>query len=63
MPTGKYFMLFAACFFFKTNFLKKFFQEYHLSVSLDQDQVQHFVGPDLGLSCLRRLLAEGTSRE
>ena len=31
--------------FFKINFFKKLFQEYHQSVSLDQDQAQHFVMP------------------
>ena len=51
--------------FFKINFFKKFFQEYHQSVSnsLDPDQGQHFVGPDLGPNCLQRLLADDTRRQ
>ena len=31
-----------------------------VSNSLDPDQAQHDVGPDLGLKCLQRLSAEGT---
>ena len=32
--------------------LKKIFQEYHLAInSLEPDQTQHFVGPDLGQNC------------
>ena len=34
-----------------------------LSNSLDPDQARHFVGPDLGPSCLHRLSAEDTSRQ
>ena len=31
---------------------KKIFQEYNLAInSLEPDQTQHFVGPDLGLNC------------
>ena len=33
-----------------------------VSNSLDPDQARHFVGPDLGPSCLQRLSAEDTSR-
>ena len=29
----------------------EFFQEYHQSVSLDPDQAQHLVGPDLCPNC------------
>ena len=29
-----------------------------MSNSLDQDQAQHFVGPDLGPNCLQRLSAD-----
>ena len=32
------------------------------SNSLDPDQAQHFVGPDLGTNCLQKLSADGTSR-
>ena len=31
--------------------------------SLDSDQARHFVGPDLGPNCLRRLSADDTSRQ
>ena len=31
-----------------------------MSNSLDQDQARHFVGPDLGPKCLKRLSAEDT---
>ena len=31
--------------------------------SLDPDQAQHFVGPDLGPSCLQRLSADDTGRQ
>ena len=44
-------------FFFKINFFKKFFKDYHqmirVSNSLDPDQARHFVGPDLGPNCLQ----------
>ena len=43
---------------------KKFFQEYHPSVnSLDPDQAQHRVGPDLGPNCLQKLSVETLSRQ
>ena len=32
------------------------------SNSLDPDQVRHFVGPDLGLNYLQRILADDTKR-
>ena len=34
-----------------------------VSNSLDPDQAQHFVGPDLGPNCLPRLSADDTSRQ
>ena len=51
------------CFFFK----KKSWtlsEPGHQSVkiSLDSDQARHFVGPDLGPNCLKKLSADGTSR-
>ena len=50
--------------FFKVNFFEKFFREYQQDVnSLDPDQAQHFVGPDLGPNCLQRLSADDTSRQ
>ena len=52
-----------ACFslmFFKINFFKTFYQEYHQSVK--QLESRHFVGPDLGPNYLQRLSADNTSR-
>ena len=34
-----------------------------MSNSLDPDQAQHCVRPDLGLNCLRRLSADKTSKQ
>ena len=34
-----------------------------MSNSLDLDQARQFVGPDLGLNCLKRLLADNTGRQ
>ena len=48
---------------FKINFFEKFFPEYNQSVSLDPDQAQHFVRPDLGINCLQRLSADNTSMQ
>ena len=31
--------------------------------SLDPDQARRFAGPDLGLNCLQRLLADDTSKQ
>ena len=33
-----------------------------VSNSLDPDQAQHFVGPDLGPNCLQKLSADDTSK-
>ena len=33
-----------------------------VSNSLDPDQAQHSVGPDLGPNCLQKLTADDTSR-
>ena len=50
--------------FFKINFFEIFFQNtIRVSNSLDPDQTQHFVGPDLGLNCLQGLSAEDTRRQ
>ena len=50
-------------FFFKINFSKKFFQKHHQSVKqLDSSQTRHFVGPDRGPNCLKRLSADDTRR-
>ena len=49
--------------FFKINHLKKNIRNtIRVSISLDQDQTQHFVGPDLGPNCLQMLSADETSR-
>ena len=34
-----------------------------VSNSLDLDQAQHFVGPDLGPSCLQRIQSDDTNRQ
>ena len=34
-----------------------------MSNSLDRDQAQHFVGPDLGPNCLQMLSADWTSKQ
>ena len=52
-----------ADFFQKSNFLKKFFEEYYQnSNSLDPDQARHFVRPGLGPNFLQMLSADDTSR-
>ena len=40
-----------------------FFNTIKVSNSLDPDQVRHFVGPDLGHSCLQRLSADKGGKE
>ena len=53
----------SADFFSKSTFSKNSFRNtIRVSNSLDQDQVRHFVGPDLGPNCLQKVSAEGTSR-
>ena len=64
LPAGKYCMLFCCLliFFSKSTFLKNSFRNtLRISNSLDPDQGQHFVGPDLVLNCLQRLSADDTS--
>ena len=59
---SKFSSYFLSSAFFKINFLEKFSQKYHrASNSLDLDQAQHFVRPDLGPNCLQRLSADDTS--
>ena len=49
--------------FLKSTILKKYIRNtIRVSISLDQDQTQHFVGPDLGPNCLQMLSADETSR-
>ena len=49
-------------FFLKLTFSKKSFRNtIKVSNSLDPDQAQHFVGPDLGPNCSQRLSADDKS--
>ena len=49
--------------FFKFTFPKNSFRNtIRVTNSLDPDQNRHFVGPDLGPSCLQRLSVDGKSR-
>ena len=51
-------------FFSKSTSSKSSFSDtIRVSSSLDQDQAQHFVGPDLCPNCLLRLSADDTSRQ
>ena len=52
LSPAKFFRLFCHLIYFKINFFKKFFQEYHLSV-----------GPDLGPNCLQMLSADNLRKE
>ena len=45
-----------------TLWMLDFFNTILVSNSLDPDQAQHFVGPDLGPNCLQRLSADNKSR-
>ena len=50
--------------FFNINFSKNYLRNsIRVSNSLDPDQAQHFVGPDLGPNCLQRLSADNTIRQ
>ena len=40
-----------------------FFNTIRVSNSLDPDQARHFVGPDLGPNCLKRLSADTVGKE
>ena len=54
---------FSADFFFKIKFLEKKIKNIiRVSNSLDPDQAQENVGPDLGLNCSHSLSADHTSR-
>ena len=46
-----------------TLWMLDFFNTIRVSNSLDQDQAQHFVGPDLGPNCLQRLSAYIAGKE
>ena len=50
--------------FFKIDFFKRIFRKtFRVSNSLDPDQAQRFIGPDLSPNCLQSLLADSTSRQ
>ena len=46
-----------------TLWILDFFNTIRVSKSLDPDQAQYFVGPDLGLNCLQRLSADNNGKE
>ena len=57
-----------ACFLLSADFSQNlFFNSFRITIrvsnSLDPDQAQHFVEPDLGPNCLQRLSADDTSRQ
>ena len=55
--------LLSADFFSKSTFSKNYFKNnIRVSNSLDPDQAQHFVRPNLGPNCLQKLSSEDTSR-
>ena len=51
--------------FFQNQLFQKrsFMNTIRVSNSLDPDQAQHFVGPDLGPNCLQRLPADDKSHQ
>ena len=54
----------VCCFLTKSTFSKNSFRNtISVSNSLDPDQAQHSVGPDLGPNCLQKLSADDTSRQ
>ena len=56
-------LLSSADFFSKLTIYRNSFRNtIKVSNSLDPDQAQHFVGPDLGTNCLQKLSADDTSR-
>ena len=57
------FSCFFLLIFFKINFFRYSFRNTaRVLISLDPDQAQHFVGPDLGPNCLQRLHISGDMR-
>ena len=53
----------SADFFSKSTFSKNYFKNnIRVSNSLDPDQAQHFVRPNLGPNCLQNLSSDNTSR-
>ena len=61
LTPGKFFMLFCRLLIFsKSTFSENSFRNTRVSNSLDLDQAQFFVVPDLGPICLQRLSADDT---
>ena len=61
---GNFSCFFAVCLFFlKLLFPKNLSGLPSASNSLDPDQAQHFVWPDLGPNCLQRLQADDIGKE
>ena len=59
-----YFFLLSVDFFFKLSFSKNYCRNtIRVSNSLDPDQAQHLVRPDLGPNCLRRLSSDNILRQ
>ena len=57
-----FFVICVVFFFLKFTFQKKSFRNIiRVSNSLDPDQAQHFVGPDLGPNCLQMISADDKS--
>ena len=57
------FLLLSVDFFQDQLFENPFRNTIRVSNSLDPDQAQHFVRPDLGPNCLQRLSADDSSRQ
>ena len=56
--------LLSAVFFSKSTFSKNSLRNtFRVSGSLDPDQAEHFVGPDLVPNCFQRLSADDTSTQ
>ena len=57
-------LLLASANFLKLNFSKNsIWNTIRVSNSLDPDQGQHLVGPDLGTNCLQRISADDKSHD
>ena len=63
-PLGNFSCFLSSADFFKINYFQKnsFRNTIRVSNILDPDQVQHFVGPDLGPNYLQNLSADNTRR-
>ena len=48
---------------YDTLWMLDFFNNIRVSNSLDPDQARHFVGPDLGPKCFKRLSADKAGKE